>query len=286
MEILWGVFSALLMLISIYLAVKGGVRAQKVTLILAIIVEIIIVLTIFMDWGYSWVEESGIHIAMERNIWILVPQLMSLLVLVILLGSKLRRAWLAFMLSIIQVPVIFYSIYMVQMDLDMSVFTPAAVICLGGATTTAILLLPTVVRTMPAEDSRLWNLVFVNRQGLLEGIKAAAQELGLAYQSPATILESGSAQGNRPGGAWNIHSKPSLWPPGYGLSIHIKTKNLPASLDTKGITAIGKNSSYTLDTGHNGLHYSCVIRSPRSVSEDDVTGLSMRLDRLTTSGPT
>ncbi len=288
METIWGGFSAFLLILSIYWAVKGGRRAQKITLSAAIIIEVIVTFTMFMDWGYSWVEESGIHIAMEHNIWVLVPQLMALTVLVVLLGSKLRRAWLAFMLSILQVPVIFYSIYMVQMDLDLSMFTIAAVICLGGATTAAILLLPTVVRTMPDEGSHLWKLVFANRQGVLQGIRAAAQEMGLTYEPPATILESGSAKGDRPSGSWVIHSHPSLWPPGYGLTIDIDTTaaDIQQKSDTGSVAGIGNNNHHTLDIGDNGLHYSCIIRTPGSVSRDDVVHLARDLERLTAPGIT
>lgn len=277
MEIIWGVFSGLLLLFSLYLSIKGGERGQKATLIAFVVIEILIVLTMFMDWGYSWVKMSALSIAVGRNVWILVPQFMAILVLAVLLGSRLSRSWLAFMLAILQIPLILYSIYMVELDIDVSVFTTASMICLGGSTAAATLLLPTVVRTIPVEGSVLWKLVFSGRAGILSGIKILAQNKGLKYTSPASMFDSGSASGETDKIQWDIQSRPSIWPPAYGISITLINENIREFPQKPALPKL-TGCEYTLEAVAKKLRYSCVVRSPKKISRDDFLKIAERLE--------
>jgi len=286
MEIIWGGFSGLLLLFSVYLSFSGGERWQKATLIAVVIIEVIVVLTVFLDWGYSWIEMSGLTIATERNIWILVPQFTGILILTVLLGSGLQRAWLAFMLAIFQTPLILYSIYMVELDIDMSIFTPAALICLGGSTVAATLLIPTVVRTMPVNDSPMWKIVFSKRIGILKGIKTIAAQKGINYTAPQTLFESGSASGENNKVQWDIQSRPSLWPPGYGLDIILKNKdsqNNQTVINSSQDNDILPNLSgcgYKLTKTDNEIQYSCIVRTPHLISMDKVISLAESLENF------
>lgn len=279
MEIVWGGFSGFLLLFSLYLAFAGGKRGQKATLVAVVIIEVLVALTVFMDWGYSWVDMSGLTIATERNIWILVPQFTAILVLVVLVGSGLRRSWLAFMLAVFQTPLILYTVYMVELDLDMSVFTPAAVICFGGSTAAATLLIPTVVRTIPIEGSPLWKLVFSGRAGILDGIQTLTREKGLNYTAPETLFESGSASGEQGKIHWDIQSRPSLWPPGYGLSMTLESENIQKPAEKPVLPGL-MDCACTLEATDKKLHYSCVIRKTKSITKDNILGLAKSLEDL------
>ena len=281
MEIIWGFISAVLLILSIYVAVAGGERGQKITLAMAVVIETLIMMTIFWDWGYSWVEMSGVEIATERNIWILVPHMLSLLILVILIGSRLKRAWLAFMMAVLQTPIVFYSIYNVELDMDMSLLTPASVFCMAGATTAAILLIPTVVRTLPNQDSKWWKLVFSGRQGLVQGIKSFAEQTGLHYTPPKTLLESGSAEGIVDGIHWNIQTKPSWWPPGYGLTLDLSGKDINAKTNNK--PGCVKCASDSFDITPGQLKYRCVLRNPGVVDKENVLRLAENLQKISTT---
>jgi len=231
--------------------------------------------TIFMDWSYSWVEMSGVKIATERNIWILVPHLLSLLVLIILVGSRMKRTWLAFMVAVIQTPIVFLSTLKVEMSMDMSLLTPAALFCMGGGTVAATLLIPTVVRTLPVEGSRLWRVVFSGRQGLIDGVKGLSERMGLTYAPPRTIFESGSAEGKINGIHWEVNTPISLWPPGYGLVLTLtgpKVKAIDKTSISTGIAGRLPNTA-PLETSDNRVQFFYVFRHPENIDKAAILAL-------------
>ena len=265
MEVLISIIALPLILLSLYAAFKNNSKIAKITFAGFVLVELIIISTVFWDWGYLWVEMPGYSLAFERNIWILVPQLMAFIVLVVVIGSNLRHAWLGFILSIIQIPLIFLSIYYVELDIDMSVLTPASVTCMVGSALSSILLIPTVVRVIPPENTRLWHIVFGPRKELLEGIKTIAETFGLTYKPPQSILESGSACGKTEDGIdLCITTRPSVWPAGYALNIRVGGKlKTDAALSIKDLTS-GMSGSKHLVIKDDFIQYSCVIKNPHA----------------------
>ena len=204
---------------------------RQLSLYIATVLEVLVILTIFLDWGYKWVDLRGYSIALQRNVWILLPQVLSGLVLVVLIGSRLKHSWLAFFIAILEIPLLFIMIYNVELDMDLSLLTPASVFCMVGSALAAILLIPTVVHTVPTKDSRWWKVVFGSREELFNDIKELSYKLGLKYNPPKTLLEAGSTQGELPTGyRIQVTTRPRMWPPDYAYQVEITGKKVPVSL--------------------------------------------------------
>src|SRR5512143_933695 len=73
MEFVGGLLCLIMGVGAIGVAARLGPRAAWVSLGIAILLEVAVIGVYMLDWGYSWVEASAATLAVDRNVWILLP---------------------------------------------------------------------------------------------------------------------------------------------------------------------------------------------------------------------
>ena len=118
----------------------------------------------------------------------------------------------------------------------------------------------------------------------MDGIKKIAEIKGLQYSPPVTILESGSAHGDLKDMHWEIYTRPTLWPPGYGLQIRILGAN--TGFKTNKIDVSVKCAQTKMFRDTTLIHYSCTINAPDKIRTQTVIDLVNTLEESINPDPT
>lgn len=195
-----------------------GRRAATVSLVLGASLELTIIVGLFFDWGYDWVNIRGITIALNNNIWLATPHLFGMIILALLaIYGPSVSPWLATLClaqAVLFLPVLYY----VEADTDTSFLTLVPVGTMYLATESAFCFLAYGITCIPESKSKWWKIAYGRRAALMSAITALAK-YGFEVFPPQTVLDAGAARGAINGVEIVVTTKPSLFPPGYGLQI-------------------------------------------------------------------
>ena len=197
-------------------AMRRGGRAIDACTAAGLALQALVVASAWFDWGYSWLDETAIEIASLRNVWILMPHGLALLVLAAPAVWGRRALPHALAIAAIQAGSFEIVLYLVGMDTDRSFFAPGALVALYASALSCFMLLPAAMVVIPAEGSHWWVVAFGRRQALVEAIRGLATE-GLDCRPPRSMLESGEARGR----AVAVTTEPSALPPAYALRVRV-----------------------------------------------------------------
>lgn len=190
-------------------------------LVAAVVVEGGILWSLGLDWGYSWVQESPIHMGLQQNVWILTPGLLALLALVGLArwGSAFAPYGVALALAqgISFIPILLQ----VERNTSMSFLALAPVLDLFGVLLAAFWMIPAACEVIPLPGTHWHRVAFDRRASWIRAIGDLAAD-GLQVSPPATVLESGEARGTLGGVEVQVTSRPVLWPLGYGIQVRLQ----------------------------------------------------------------
>jgi hypothetical protein len=220
MEFLAGLLCLSLGFAAIAVALRRKGRWIDATFRAAICLEAMVLSTAAIDWGYSWVEETALHMALERNVWLLVPHAGALLVILSLVVWGRRAIPRALVLVVGQAASMVPVLYLVGLDLDMSFLAPAPLAALYGSALAAFLLVPAACSVVPRPSSRWHRITMAPRQSLIDAIEGLRSE-GFATEPPESVLESGAARGAVDGAFVEVATPPRLVPLAYGLTVTV-----------------------------------------------------------------
>jgi len=204
--------------------VLAGLRSRplrRLLLVAAVVIQAAILLSLGLDWGYSWVEESPIHMGLQQNVWILTPGLLALLVLVGI--GRWGNAFVPYgaAMALVQGLSFIPMLLQVERNTSMSFLALAPVLDLFGVLLAAFWLIPAACEVIPPPGSHWHRVAFGRRGPWIRAIEDLASA-GLEVCPPATVLESGEARGVLDGAEIRVSSLPVLWPPGYGIQVRIR----------------------------------------------------------------
>lgn len=190
----------------------------KGTIACVVLLELLVLATTTLDFGYSWVEDTAISIALERNIWLLIPQASALLILLSLLLYGRGAAPISLLISVFEALSVVPIMYLVGEDQDMSFLAPAPLLALYASVTVSFFLVPLACTVVPSPSSRWFRITMEPRRSLIDAV-ASLTSLGLLVRPPQTIFESGSAEGRVKDTKISLDTTPVLKRLAYGLTI-------------------------------------------------------------------
>jgi len=202
-------------------AVRRGGRVMSASLWAAAALQVLVLGTLWLDWGYSWVEETALHLALEKNVWVAIPHAFALLTLLGLLRWGLRFTPWALVLSAIQAAMFIPVLLSVERNTSMSFLAAAPMVAMFAATLAAFLFLPGACLVIPGPGSRWHRIAFGPRQGLIAAIEDL-RGLGLHVTGPGSVFESGAATGRVGRAEVVVTTLPQLYPPAYGLKVRLR----------------------------------------------------------------
>jgi hypothetical protein len=218
MEFVGGLACLVLGVLGLWAGVRGSRRVRTGVLVAAVTVEAAVVVTLFLDWGYSWIEQTALETAIRQNVWIALPHAVALLALAVLAVWGRAAIVAAAVLAAFQAALLPVVMYLVGRNVDQSFLAAAPLAALYLSVLAAFLLIPEACRSVPAPGTHWHRVAFGPRQGLLDAI-AELHGLGLSPRAPASVLESGGAAGAIGDVRVRVSSEPELLPPGYALRV-------------------------------------------------------------------
>jgi len=220
LELLAGVVSLALGLVLVGAAVRHGGRLVSLTFWLAVALEVAVVGSLWLDWGYSWVEVVAMDMALNRNVWIAAPHALGVLALAGLAAWGARALPAVVGLVALQAASFPVALHFVALDQDMSFLAGAPLVVLYLCVVAAFLLLPAACAVIPAPGGKWHKVAFGPRAALLDAI-SGLRDAGLAVLPPRSVFESGAATGRVGGTDVSVTSEPSVWPLRYALRIAV-----------------------------------------------------------------
>lgn len=211
-----GAATFILGLAAIVLALRFGSAATRTFVLLAIAVEVLIIASIFLDWGYSWYNRIALDIALNSNIWIAFPHGIALLILMLVGIWGLRTAAWLVALAVVQSLSFILIIFFVETDIDASLLAPVPLVSMYLSVLAAFWLLPQAISLIPKEGSRWFLIAFGPRTDLIQSIQALAKN-GFSVSPPKNLLESGQASGFIGSVTVEVATRLSILPPAYAL---------------------------------------------------------------------
>jgi len=202
----------------------GGLQTpslRRLLLVAALAIEVGILWSLGQDWGYSWVEESPVHMGLQQNVWILTPGLLALLALVGFARWGLAFAPYGAALALAQGLSFIPMLLQVERNTSMSFLAIVPILDLFGVLLAAFWLIPVACEVIPPPGTHWHGVAFGRRDPWIRAIAGLAS-LGLEVRPPATVLESGEATGTFRGLWVRVTSRPVLWPPGYGIRVQVR----------------------------------------------------------------
>lgn len=203
-------------------AVRSGGRVREASLWTAIVLQVGVIGSLWLDWGYSWTEETALHLILERNVWLGIPHALALLSLLGLLRWGRSFAPWSSLLSAVQSALFIPVLLSVERNSSMSFLAAAPMAAMFAGTLAAFLFLPTACAVLPASGSRWHRIAFGPRERLLAAIEGL-RDLGLSVTGPASVFESGAASGRLGEKGVEVSSVPVLFPPAYRLTVRLRS---------------------------------------------------------------
>jgi hypothetical protein len=201
-------------------ALQRGGTAREASLWAATGLQAGILGSLWLDWGYSWVDETALHMALETNVWVAVPHGLALLCLLGLLRWGREFAPWALLLSALQAGLFVPVLLSVERNTSMSFLALAPILAMFAAVLAAFLYLPSACVVIPSRGSRWHRIAFGPREGLIAAIEDL-RALGLDVRAPGSVFESGAAAGRVGRAAVEVSTVPALFPPAYGLRVRL-----------------------------------------------------------------
>jgi hypothetical protein len=208
-------------------AVRRGPGARAATLWTAAALEAGVLGTLWLDWGYSWVEQTALHVALEQTVWVALPHALAVLVLMGLARWGASFSPWASVLAAAQAVLCIPILLRLEQTLSMSFLAAAPMAALYASVVAALLFLPAACAALPAAGTHWHRVAFGRREALLHAVEGLG-DLGLAIEGPATVLESGEAAGRLGEADVRVSTLPSLWPLSYGLTVEVRRPGAPA----------------------------------------------------------
>lgn len=181
---------------AIALALRQGRGAARLLLVLALIVEVLVFMGLFLDWGYDWFDRTALDIALNSNVWVALPHALALMVLIVTVFWGEAAAPWAVLLAGLQSTSFLPVIFLVELDTDSSFLSPVPLASMYLSLLAAFFLLPAAWSHLPPEGSRWHRIAFAPRAQLIEAIRSLGA-LGFSVLPPETILESPGAPAER-----------------------------------------------------------------------------------------
>jgi len=219
-EFLGGLACLLAGVLSVGAAVRLGPRAVKACLWAGVALDIWVISTLMMDWGYSWVDVTAISVAAQRNIWIAFPHAFALLSLMAMVVWGLEATPYVVVLTALQTAVFAPVMVFVGLDTDMSFLAPAPLSAMYGSALAAFCFLAPACSVLPRPGSRWYAIAFGSRADLIESVRSLSS-MGLSTAPPTSVFESGSASGLIDGVHLDLDTRPSVMPPAYALRLTV-----------------------------------------------------------------
>lgn len=202
-------------------AVRRGPGARGATLWTAAALEAGVLGTLWLDWGYSWVEETALHLASESSVWVALPHALAALVLLGLARWGASFTPWASLLAAAQAALCIPVLLRLEQSSSMSFLAAAPMAAMYASVVAALLFLPAACAALPAAGTHWWRVAFGRRESLLHAVEGLS-DLGLAVLAPTTVLESGAALGRLGEADVRVTTLPSLWPLAYGLTVEVR----------------------------------------------------------------
>ncbi len=223
MELLFGITCLVLGTAALVWAIRYGRRAADWLLLIAVAVQLVFVALLFVDWGHSWVETSGISIALDRFAWLAFPHMLAVISIAgILIHGDRFRGW-AGCLATVQTGLLIVVMLMAERKIDLSFLAPVPLISLFASALAAFAFFGSSLVVLPAHGSFWYRFVFRPRENLLTEIRAL-ESLGLDVFEPPTLFECGSASGWLQGARVEVTTNPTVFPPRYGLQVRVSVQ--------------------------------------------------------------
>lgn len=256
---------------SVAVVIKLGRRAAFWVALLAVIVQILIIGSLWLDWGYSWVNKTAISVILEKSVWMALAQAFAVVILIGFVTWGLRFSPYGAILAGIQAAVTLEGLFFAEMSTDTSFLGAPALFVMFGSTLTAFVFTAAGLVILPSPGLRWYSVVFGPRQALIDAIEGLSAK-GFHTFKPSTVFESGAATGNVGGFAVSVTSGPSLLPLKYGLRIEVG-----GGLAGSNVVKPAFTDSETIASRETGLTYRGL--SSRSFAVDSVS-LSAFIDVL------
>jgi hypothetical protein len=221
MEFLGGLVCLVIGLGGVAAAATRGIRVARILLGVGLLIEAGIVGTLWLDWGYSWVENSALELAMNRDIWLATPHALGLTVIAGLLYWGRRFSPWASVLSLSQALLFIPVLLGEEQEMDMSFLAVAPIVAMYASILAAFLFLGVACTVVPDRGTRWYRIAFGRRDDLIRSIEVLS-EVGLSVRGPSTVFESGSAEGVLGLARIRLSSRPTLVPQAYGLRVEIE----------------------------------------------------------------
>lgn len=199
----------------------GTPRLRRLLLMAALVLEAGLLWSLGLDWGYSWVQESPMHMGLQQNVWILTPGLLALLVLVGFARWGVTFAPYGAALALTQGLSFIPMLLQVERNTSMSFLAIVPILDLFGVLLVAFWLIPAACQVIPPPGTHWHRVAFGRRDSWIRAIEGLGA-LGLEVRPPATVLESGEATGTFRGLWIQVSSRPVLWPPGHGIQVRVR----------------------------------------------------------------
>jgi hypothetical protein len=201
-------------------ALQRGGRVREASLWTAIGLQAGVLASLWLDWGYSWVDETAMHMALESNVWVAVPHGLALLCLLGLMRWGRDFAPWASVLSALQGALFVPVLLQVERNTSMSFLALAPILAMFAAVLASFLFLPSACVVIPEPGSRWHRIAFGPRKGLIAAIEGLG-DLGLDVRAPGSVFESGAAAGRMGRVGVEVSTVPALFPPAYGLRVRL-----------------------------------------------------------------
>ncbi|HOD07776.1 MAG TPA: hypothetical protein PLY68_05105 [Myxococcota bacterium] len=223
MELVFGITCLAVGIAGLIWVVRFGRRAADWLYVLGAGMQILVVALLFADWGHSWVETSGISIALDRFSWIAFPHMIALVTIAgtIVWGDRFR-GW-AGILSLIQTGLLIVVMLKAEQKVDLSFLAPVPLITMFVSAMSSFAFFGSSLVVLPDSRSFWYRFVFKPRENLVTEILALA-DAGIEVSPPRTVFECGSASGWMEGARVEVSTFPTLLPPRYGLQVRVSVQ--------------------------------------------------------------
>lgn len=203
--------------------IHDGRRAAEWLVLTAVCLQLLVIALLFADWGHSWVETSGISIALDRFSWLAFPHMLAILSIVGLQVWGARfRGW-AGGLAMFQTGLLIVVMLVAERKVDLSFLAPVPVVSLFASALASFAFFGSSLVVLPGPDSLWYRFVFKPRENLLAEIRSL-DALGLEVREPPTVFECGSAAGWLQGSRVEVFTSPTVFPPRYGLQVRVSAQ--------------------------------------------------------------
>ena len=218
MEFLVGLLCLLLGTMGTFAAIRRRGMAIRVAFWAAVGLDLAVLSTLFMDWGYLVVERTALSIALQSNIWIAIPHALVVLSFAALLTwGRGAVPWIVLIKGLQAVS--FLPVFiLVGMDTDTSFLAFSPLFAVYASVLAAFWYIPEAASVIPTLGDHWYPVAFGPRTHLIEAI-SELRTIGLSSSDPVTVFESGSAQGRVGDTDCFLETFPSLFPPAYALRI-------------------------------------------------------------------